>query len=86
MARTHLKTDSKAVFQRYFQRIYQRIDRELDRELERPKRKAPPLASLQELMQLKITLEYLFRMHSCDNLDALKWELESTFPRYKRFF
>lgn len=82
MARNSLKTDSKAHFHRYFQRICQKIDREISR----PVRNQSHSASLPELLKLKITLEYLFRMHSCDNLDALKWELESTFPRYKRFF
>jgi len=82
MARNSLKIDYKSHFQRYFQRICQKIDNEISR----PARNHSHLASLPELLKLKITLEYLFRMHNCDNLDALKWELESTFPRYKRFF
>ena len=84
MARLNYKTDSTSAFQRYSQRIYQKMDREIYR-LSRSGLSENPTA-LRELLQLKLTIELLLRLHNCDNLDALKWELLTTFPRYRRFF
>lgn len=84
MALKNFKTDSPIAFQRYFHRIFQKMDREIYTLIRSNGSKNP--SQLREIQQLKITVELLLRMHCCDNLDALKWELQTTFPRYKRFF
>ncbi len=84
MALKNFKTDSPIAFQRYFQRIFQKMDREIYTLIRSSETQKPN--QLRELQQLKLTIELLLRMHSCDNLDALKWELQTTFPRYRRFF
>lgn len=74
--------DSPEQLNRYLLRIFQRIDKDIY-QLVQNRDAHKQLKSLQEI---KGIIQFQFKSHQCENLDALKWEFQQQLPEYIKYF
>jgi hypothetical protein len=76
------RNDSPEQLNRYLLRVYQKIDKDILL-LSQKKDARIPLKLLQEI---KRRVQFRFQDFPCDNLDALKWDLQDHLPEYTKYF